>query len=192
MGRRVVRLLVVAGAFAVFAPAAQAGLLPGSCDLTPSRPFAQFGDYAKYVLVPGGDFEGTLYGWTLGGARVVEGNETFFVGGASDHRSLFVPAGTSVTTAPLCMELLQPNIRFFVAGSGSVRVQLVIRNLLGALTILDGGTVRAEGEWAPTPQVLMLYSSIAGPLNGSVRFRLTAAGGPVQVDDLYVDPYLNL
>jgi len=43
------------------APAAQAdvfSLLPGSCgDQPESQPFAQFGDYSDYTLVPGGSFE---------------------------------------------------------------------------------------------------------------------------------------
>jgi len=43
-----------------------------SCDnVTLAQPFRPWGDTNEYKLVPGGDFEGSLSGWTLrGGARV--------------------------------------------------------------------------------------------------------------------------
>ena len=47
----------------------------GACDnSTLSQPFAHYGDSNEYKLVSGGNFEGSLSGWTLsGGARVING-----------------------------------------------------------------------------------------------------------------------
>lgn len=54
-----------------------------------SQPFAQWTDTADYVLVPDGGLEAGGAEWTLArGAAVVEGNEPFQVGGASDHLAL--------------------------------------------------------------------------------------------------------
>ena len=69
--RLLVRCLVGALAL-VCVPAASAraaGLVnTDPCDKsTLSQPFAQFGDSSSYKLVPGGDFEGSLAGWTLSG-----------------------------------------------------------------------------------------------------------------------------
>src|SRR5689334_17768091 len=55
------------------------------CGYTPSKVFAPWHDNKGYVLTDNGGFEQGDTGWTLAdGAAVVEGNETFAVGGAAD------------------------------------------------------------------------------------------------------------
>src|SRR5918996_3486972 len=95
-------LAVAATATALAFPAAgQAALLgnllPGilspaggnpTCDPNAYQAFKRFSDYDYYVLMPGGAFEGGN-SWTLkGGAKVVRGNESFYVHGTSDAYSL--------------------------------------------------------------------------------------------------------
>ena len=56
---------------------------------TAEQPFKRWLDPMQYALAPNGDLERGGAEWKLaGGARVVEGNETFYVGGARDSHSL--------------------------------------------------------------------------------------------------------
>jgi hypothetical protein len=179
----------------LLAPPAPAGLLP-TCNVPVSQPFRQWGDDAWYSLVPGGSFEAGSVSWALsGGARVVHGNETFYVRSSSDRRSLLLPAGSSATTPPTCFTLADWHLRFFLvntgAESGRVRVTVVVRNLLGVLSVLDGGTASAGGEWQPSPRIGLLASNLTSPLFSSISFRFTpiGSGASFQIDDVYLDPW---
>src|SRR5262249_5656895 len=97
-----------------------------ACPNPLSRPFLPCGDTAHYALAPNGDFETGWAGWTLsGGARVVDGNEPFYVTNSGDDSSLSLPAGSSATSAPMCISVLSGKMRFFVGGAegSTVRVQ---------------------------------------------------------------------
>ena len=190
------RLALVAGlALLAFAPQAQAGLLP-SCAGTYEKPFARWGDNALYMLVRDGTFEGGASGWSLdGGARVVPGNETFFVHGAGESRSLLLPARSVATSPPVCMVLGQPKMRFFAVapnGSGAMRVDVLSRNLLGILSVIDGGVVNAGSRWQPTPALSLLGSNLASPLWATwVQLRFRPLGdASLAIDDVYVDPWV--
>jgi hypothetical protein len=177
-----------------FAPQANAGLLP-SCGGTAEKPFAQWGDYMSYNLVKDGTFESGAAGWSLaGGAKVVEGNETFYVHGAGEHRSLLMPRGSSATSPPVCMTILRPTMRFFAAapnGAGSLRVEVLSRNLLGVLSVIDGGTVRAGSSWQPSPPMSLLGSNLASLVFTTwVQFRFRPVDAAVTIDDVYVDPWV--
>ena len=79
-------LALSAAAALVAVPAAGAGaaiIETSACDgAALSTPFAPWGDTNAYKLVPGGDAEGSLAGWTLaGGAKKVAGSEPFAVTG---------------------------------------------------------------------------------------------------------------
>ena len=85
-------------------------------------------------------------------------------------------------------------MRFFAkspSGSGTLRVRLVTRSLLGVLSILDGGTVRVGSTWAPVDKIGTTFSQLA-VLAGTkkIQVELTATGD-VQIDDLYVDPFFQ-
>jgi hypothetical protein len=198
------RLALVAGlavltiaplAHAGRAPQAQAGLLP-SCGGLPEFPFARWGDFAPYTLVRDGTFEAGGSGWSLaGGARVVEGNEPFYVHGRGENRSLLLPRGSSATSPPVCMSLGRPTMRFFAASAGSgqsaVRVEVVSRNLLGILSVIDGGVVSGDSGWQPTPRVSLLGSNLASLLwTTSVQLRFRAVSNSSRLDDVYVDPWV--
>jgi hypothetical protein len=193
--RLVLGVALLLAACAATARPSEAGLLP-SCDVPVSQPFKPWGDEARYALVPGGSFEQGSAPWALsGGAKVVDGNESFFVRSAGDRRSLLLPSGSSATTPGTCFALGDWHLRFFVVNRGSasakVRVTVVVRSLLGVLSILDGGTVSAGGQWQPSPRVGLLLSNLTSPLLGTIAFRFTpvGSGAAFQIDDVYLDPW---
>lgn len=180
------------------APAAGAGLLPGSgCNYPQAkRPFAPWNDGASYALMQGGSFEDGGSGWSLaGGAKVLAGNESFHTEAGTDARSLYVPAGGVATTPRFCVSLVRPTIRFFVVNSGSsssrLRVKVVFRSLLGILGILDGGTVAAGQSWQPSPVLLATLNAPLGTNNVQFTFTPADAGGSWRIDDVYVDPWVD-
>jgi hypothetical protein len=191
---RHVRTLVVLSALAgltVLAAAAPASAGLGlSCPSATSRPFAQWSDYANYAFAPDGGFEAGGSGWSFSGARVVDGNEPFFIHGSSDRKSLSIPAGKSATSPGMCISLFSNKMRFVAHGDAGarVKVQIIYRGLLSSvLGILDGGTYSVGTEWRPSPEVQML-GGLLPLLTRSVQFRFTAVGGAVVIDDVYLDP----
>lgn len=186
-------------ASALWAPTAGAGLLSTEeadvCETEASQPFQPWSDGANYVLVPGGSFEDGAPGWSLrGGADIVSGNETFYVRRESDRRSLHLPDDATATTPTMCFKLGDWHARFFVrkvsSGSGSVRVTILVRSLLGVVSALDGGTVRGSGQWEPSPRVGLLLSNVTSLLGTrAVAFRFRANGENFRIDDLYLDPW---
>jgi hypothetical protein len=173
----------------------QAALIStGSCDSsTLSQPFAQWGDSNQYKLVPGGDFEGSLSGWTLsGGARVVSGNGPQ---GPGSH-SLYLPAGASVTTPYTCVNAAYPSFRLFAQNQGllsTIVPQVVYKLPLLGSTALPIGAIALSPKWAPSLP-LLTASVVTGLLNGGtaeVALRFTAVLGASSVDDIYVDPMMR-
>ena len=63
------------------------------------------------------------------------GNEPFHVTAAGDASSLALPPGGSATSDEVCVHLLDPTLRFFVANQGSatstLKVEALYTNLLG-------------------------------------------------------------
>lgn len=162
------------------------------------QPFLPWLDPANYVLSPGGSFEGSLGGWTLAGARVVSGNEPYFVSSSADRLSLALPAGSSATSRPLCVSLLHPTLRFFVKSGGSLLsslgVEVLFEDVFGAVRAAPIARVLAIGSRWQTTLPIPFLLNVTAPLSldGStiaVAFRFTAKGGPWTIDDVYVDPY---
>jgi hypothetical protein len=189
-------------ASAVFATAgtANAGVLVASAQDCPkqslSQPFARWGDRASYTLLSGGGLEGSLTGWSLSGAaRTVEGNEPWKVGGAADHRSLTLPLGSSALSAPICVGLEHPTLRFFTRKQSgllsTLAVSVRVKTSLGAVLEVPVGVILAGSTWTPTPQTLVVANllPLAPGAYTSVQFRFTPVLGSWQVDDVYVDPF---
>jgi hypothetical protein len=186
----------------VLSSTAKAGLIgTGSasyCDPTPTQPFAAWGDTASYAHLLNGGFEAGGTGWTLGGARIVSGNEPFFVNGKrADSHSLLLSAGSSAYSGTVCFALGDWHLRFLMrnvgSSSGALRVQVIVPSLLGGLlTILDGGTVSSGNSWTPSPRIGLLLSNVTSLLGTkAVAFRFTpvGAGAAYQIDDVYLDPW---
>lgn len=204
MRRRVVISLVSAlAASAILAAgttqSAEGGLIgtgaASGCDSAASHPFEAWGDNANYLLMPGGSFEAGQPAWKLSrGAYVGPGNSPFQTEGDGGTRSLHLLPGATATSPTGCFEFGDWHSRFFVRGAGTrgarLEVDVIVPSLLGVLTILDGGSVPASGEWKPSPRIGMLVcnvTSLLGTKAVSLRFR--AVNGAFQVDDVYLDPF---
>jgi hypothetical protein len=198
--RRVLLAAITAMAMtgALAAPAS-AGILTVSAkdcgDESLSQPFAGFGDRAQYKLVQGGSFEGTLNDWTLiGRAKVVSGNEPWKVGGSSHGKSLSLPAGSSVITAPTCVGLAEPTVRFFAKKNrgllSTLAVSVYVKTSLGLVVPVPVGVVLGNGQWKATSPMLIV-ANLLPLLPGDrtpVAFQFTPLLGDWQIDDVYVDP----
>lgn len=171
----------------IAAPAAQASVVDlSACNSNSvAQVFSPWGDPADYELAPGGDFESSS--WSLsGGAQLVSGSEPFAVTGSLGSSSLSLPAGGSAVSPSTCVDAAYPDIRFFVAGSGSVAVNVIYGN-----TVIPSGAVVAGGSWMPGP-ITVTGSAIAGAANGgtaNVSIELVGVSGNPQVDDVEIDPW---
>jgi hypothetical protein len=68
---------------------------------------------------------------------------------------------------------------------------VVSRSLLGVLSVLDGGTFRANSEWGPSPKISTLFSALASPLGSkTMQLQFSVEKGTAQIDDVFVDPLL--
>lgn len=179
-------LIVVAGALvalAVAVPQANATACP---EQPLERTFLPWLDLAWYHPAPDGGFE-TGERWTLtGGATVVDGNQPYLDG----TRSLDLPAGSTATTAPICVTVAHPTVRLFARNTGSALSPLTVtvsfRTLLGLSVQLPVGVVLGGEEWAPT----LPLPVVGNLLSREVRLRFTSApGGEWRIDDVFVDPY---
>ena len=181
---------------------AKAGLIgTGSasfCDSTPEQVFAPWNDSSFYASLFNGGFESGSLGWGLsGGARVVSGNEPFYVESSHDSHSLLLPQGSSATSGTVCFATGDWHLRLFAKNvgsrTGSLHVQVVVPSLLGGLlAVLDGGTISGDGVWAPSPRLELLLCNVTGLLGTkAVAFRFTASGqgAAFQIDDVYLDPW---
>jgi hypothetical protein len=165
-------------------PTPSAGL--NTCNLTKlSRPFARWLDFANYELAPGGDFESST--WTLTSrAGLVAGSEPYRATGTLGSASLSLPAGSSAQSPLTCVDAAHPSIRFFIAGQGSVAVNVVDGDL-----VIPAGVAVAGGRWSPTP-VMLTSAAVLGALSGGsadVSVSVTALSGSPQIDDVFVDPW---
>lgn len=195
----VTTLAALAALAATTAQSAEGGLIgtgaASGCDPAASHPFEAWGDNANYLLVPGGSFEAGTPAWTLSrGAYVGPGNEPFNTENDRGSRSLYLLPGATATSPTSCFQFGDWHARFFVRGvglrGGRLEVDVVVRSLLGVLSVLDGGSVAPSGEWQPSPKIGMLLcnvTSLLGTKAVSLRFR--AVNAAFQIDDVYLDPF---
>jgi hypothetical protein len=199
--RRLAPGVLAALALAAMPAAASAdglsGLLDGCPDRTVEHPFARWLDYSNYTLVPGGTMEGSLAGWKLsGGAKVVSGSESFAAHGPGEKLALSLPSGSSATTPPICVAVLDPTLRYFAANDGGLlsllRVEVIYHAPGGATLTLPLGLNVGAKNWAPSLPTIV-GADLLGVLTGgraTVQFRFvpTGLGAKWRIDDVYVDP----
>jgi hypothetical protein len=186
-------LLATAALLALASPASAACRYTGA-----EQVFGPWGDRHHYVLAPDGGFEAGGSGWILsGGAAGVAGNESFFLNDPADSRSLYLPAGSSALSPPICMSLDTPIFRMVARNGGDpssrLRVEASFR-LLGLLRTRTVSNVVSGRDWAPTQQmstVLTLSTVVGTLLPSAIQIRITPLDrlGRWQVDDLYIDPF---
>src|SRR5919201_5983952 len=113
------RAVVIAAAIAVGAVASAAPVADGatvnSCPAYPLvQPFTPWLDVGSYFLAPGGQFEGSLTGWTVaGGGKLINGNESYNRNAKTDKQSLSLPSGSSATSPSVCVTTTTPDLRLF-------------------------------------------------------------------------------
>ena len=190
---------VVAGLAA--APAANAGVLVTSAsnceEQVLERPFARWLDPISYHLVPDGGFEQGAAGWSLSKARVVDGNEPFYVHGAGETKSLSLPRGSVATSPVMCAGIHKPFMRFFAKSSGgllslsTLSVEVLYESASGQVRSLPVGVVLPSTRWQPTLPLPVL-ASLLPLLPGEqtpIAFRFRPLGGATwTIDDVYLDP----
>jgi hypothetical protein len=177
-------------------PAQAALIRTGACDTSSlSQPFRSWGDANSYKLAPGGDFEGSLSGWTTrGDARLGAGGGPLDDG---DGHAVTLRPGAWIQTPKTCVNTSYPTFRFFAGGTGAA-LSTVLVQAVYALPLLGDvavpvGVVTLNPGWAPTAPMLTA-STVPGLLsNGTaqVALRFTAILGTSQIDDVYVDPRMR-
>ena len=96
----------------------------------------------------------------------------------------------------MCFSFGDWHSRFVVRNTGasgaSLEVDIVVRNLLGLLNVVDGGTITADGEWAASPRMSAAVSNVGALLGTStavsIRLRARGSGAAFQVDDVFLNP----
>ena len=205
LGRTVAAGFIATIAAMAFASPASAGIITASatsCDgSTVTQPFSRFGDNANYKLVPGGSFEGDAKGWTLNGAKVVSGNESYNVGGSGQKYSLSLPSGSNAISPFTCVGLAEPTLRLFAKRNSALlglvstlNVEIQVQTSLGLsawLPVLPGDL--GGSSWHPTAQMPLLANllTLSATDRTPVRFRFTPLLGSWQIDDVYVDPMMR-
>lgn len=188
-----VPLAAVLGALVVAAPAAAAvekkpDPAPTACpDRAFSRVFAAFHDRARYTPAPDGDFEAGALDWTLAeGAAVVDESSSILLGDALGAHSLELADGATAVSPDICVTRGFPSFRFVTRGPGVVRVAV----LYTRGRVKKAGRVRAGADWRVSRKISLAQGRfrVKRGRTANVRLRFTASGGPVRVDDVYVDP----
>lgn len=200
--RRICAALAATAALGLVAPAAgHAGPLvqsAGNCPtVTLEQPFLRWNDFNLYRLVSGGGFELGMPAWTLSKAKIVAGNESFYVRSTKDMRSLSLPAGSSATSQTTCVGIHDPSFRFFarasaVSTSSRLSVEVLFENSLGqVLSVATASIPASSTKWAPTP-IFLIAANMLALLPGEqtpVQLRFKPVGtASWWIDDVYVDP----
>jgi hypothetical protein len=195
LGARSIGLSAAVAALAgTVAPAAA---LAAGCPSVPlSQPFSSFGDASYYELVSGGDFEGSLTGWTQSGVvQQASGSESYGVTGVVGNYSLALAAGASAQSPYMCVDESYRSFRFFTkteSGTPSVAVAVVYQTPNGPY-VKGVGTVKSGSSWAPTAK-MPTYAGPASSKSGGmaqVAIRFSVSKGTVRVDDLFIDPRMR-
>ena len=162
-----------------------------------TKPFKAFGDTADYSLVSNGAFESGTGGWSLTGASVVTGNESFKVRSSTDSKSLAITATGRAVSPTFCVSTDHPTFRFFAKRTsgtwGVLNVSLRWKLDGGATQETVVGTVTTGPAWTPTQsfnlsQILGLWNADQAG-TAQIIFDPENYGGAWAIDDVYIDPY---
>jgi hypothetical protein len=203
-GRRAVRVCLAAIGFVATAAApahAKSSIAnPYDCKPEPTltQAFETFGDLGLYTPVADAGVEAGGTTWNLeDGAAVVDGNEPWQIGGATDSHSLDLPAGSTAVTAPICIDETYPYFRTFALNTGSAKRSLEIDVLYydskgKLLNTKPYGYESDATTWQPTPTIAIEVFNRKSDVDAApVAFRFMPKGKDAhfQIDDVYVDPY---
>ena len=190
-------LTALLSAVAVFVVPAAA---QAACQSTPTtKAFQVFGDVNDYSLVPNGGFEFGTGGWSLSGARVAAGNESWSVRAAGDSKSLAIDSGGTAVSPTVCIDINRPTYRFFARRTGGSWGVLNLRvrwqdssghtneTTIAALDTSFGTAWRVS----PAYNIASMLGLWNPDQDASVQFVFDPEnyGGSWAIDDVYVDPY---
>jgi hypothetical protein len=164
----------------------------------PSQPVAQifrpWGDLGWYASIRDGGMEQRSGAWSLrGDAAFAPGNEPYYVTSPQDGWSLSLPVGAAATSAPTCIGLGHPMLRFFARSmtptQGQLRIDVQFTDLTGTLRSQQIALLAVGRSWQPTLPIPIVVNSLSLLAPLEVQFRFTASGGAWSIDDVFVDPY---
>jgi hypothetical protein len=162
-----------------------------------AAPFAPWGDNNPYFPMPGGTFESGSTGWTLSGAAIVAGNESYFVHDPADTQSLSLAGDAQAVSPETCVDLGDYSVRMFVRSSrrpgSTLHILATVDDPLTGLSLSIGYDIDSgagTSTWGPTDQLLI--PNLLGGLLDTANLTLTfTTSGPATwyIDDVYVDPF---
>jgi hypothetical protein len=156
--------------------------------------FSAFGDKALYTLAPDGGFEAGAAGWTRSaGAVVAADSSTIKLGPALGRKSLELAPGASVTSPAICVERGFSGFRFVARSVGAAKGTVSVEVLHAAGKVKAGGAIKPAAGWGVTASVNLVegqFKVMAGA-STTLKLKFTASGGPVRMDDVYIDPRLR-
>jgi hypothetical protein len=183
----VVLATVVAAVAAMSISVAQAATCPPPP--TPVQPFVPWTDANEYVLTTGGSFEQGAQAWTVsGGAKIVAGNASNKLDPSTDSSALYLPAGSSATSACVTAPQILGIVRFFAKNVGVTGGQLRVEVLVKG-GIYQAGTISAASTWTPTPILTSNAPAYKGAVTYQIRLTPIGTGSAFTVDDVYFDPF---
>jgi hypothetical protein len=163
-----------------------------------SQSFAQWGDYAQYTPAPNAGVENGSAGWTLGaGAKVVDGNEPWKIGGSADAKALELAANSWAVTAPMCIDRTFPHFRFFanrLASRGDLKIDVLFYDTKGNIQATKAIAYHAAlSGWLPTGMIdIGVFDAKTTVTAAPVAFRFTTTkDSGYRIDDVYVDPMVR-
>ena len=159
--------------------------------------FQAFGDSFDYALVPGGAFEAGAAGWTLNGANVANGSESYAVHSPSDSKSLAIAPGGVAVSPTVCVDQDHPTFRFFAkrtSGSwGVLTVKLRWKDDNGNANETVVGALSGATDWQASPALNLSRTLPIWNGDQTIPVQLVFDpenyGGAFAIDDVYVDPY---
>jgi hypothetical protein len=184
-------LVVLAALVAGFAAASPA--VAATCPPPPTavQPFTPWGDSNSYVLTTGGSFETGTPSWSLsGGAKIVSDNAPNKLDPAGSSHALYLPAGSSATSACVTAPHIVGIVRFFAKNMGVSGGQLKVEVLVKG-GVYQAGTITAGSSWAPSAMLPSNAPNYSGAVTYQVRLTPIGTGSAFTVDDVYFDPYCS-
>ena len=187
------------GLFVALVVLAVLGLAPGAkaaCAPSLSQKFLSWNDQGWYTLAAGGSMESST-GWQLSKAKVVSGNEPWYVNSRKDSRSMSVPAGASARSPFMCIDTAFPYFRVFARNTGAtsskLKVEVLFKDSTGAIKVLPtAGISSSNSSWMLSGRMGLASGQVAQAADGSAqvafRFSPMDSVGKWQIDDLFVDP----
>ena len=174
-----------------------AGILPNCGVTNATTPFAAWGDLRSYFPMPNGGFESGTTGWTPGAAKVVAGNESFYVSSKTDSHSLSIPSGATAKSPTVCVAMGENTVRLFVKNPGvtgsTLHIQAYVQNPLTGLVLSTGFDLNSSAgatTWAPTAPLGIpnLLGGVLGTQNVTLVFT-TKGSATWGIDDVFIDPF---